>query len=332
VDLNTFIAQRRPDWERLEALLDRSEGSGLASLEETEVVELGRLYRRAASDLNQSQTFTRGLAAERHLNDLVARAYVLIHGRRPVNVWALIVFFVLGYPAVFRRHLGAFGLAFGLLAAGAIVGFLACKYDPTVARDFFLPTDMKTIQPDQEQELQTTGQFVAFSSFLFTNNLRVSLIAFALGVTLGIGSAWLMFYNGVLVGALAAVFAEKNAWMAFATGILPHGVLEIPAAVLGGAAGFVVAAGMVRARPWPRIQEMARAGLEGLWLVSGCVPLLMMAAVLEAGVARAPDWFLGRLLKLIVAAVFGLLFLMYVLLLGWGRYARQVSQPTESAS
>src|SRR5207249_9418802 len=101
----------------------------------------------------------------------------------------------------------------------------------------------------------------------------------------------------------------------------PHGVLEIPACLIGGGAGFLLAQGVIRARPWPRSEELARQGKEALLLVLGCVPLLAVAALLEAGVARAPDWFLGRGVKLAVAGVFGLLFLAYVLLLGWGRAA-----------
>jgi uncharacterized membrane protein SpoIIM required for sporulation len=181
---------------------------------------------------------------------------------------------------------------------------------------------MPTIRPPKEGEtdatpVQTTGQFTAFSSFLFTNNLGVSLAAFALGMTLGVGSAWLLFYNGVMMGALGAVFVEAGQLTAFATGVLPHGVLEIPAALIGGAAGFVLAEGIVRARPWPRREELARAGKEALLLAAGCVPLLAAAAILEAGVARAPDWFVGRGVKLAVASVVGLSFAAYVLLPGW---------------
>jgi uncharacterized membrane protein SpoIIM required for sporulation len=185
---------------------------------------------------------------------------------------------------------------------------------------------MPTIQPPKEGELdptplQTTGQFTAFSSFLFTNNLGVSLAAFALGMTLGIGSAWMLFYNGVLLGALGAVFVEAGQLTAFATGVLPHGVLEMPAAIIGGAAGFVLAEAIVRARSWPRREELARAGKEALILAAGCVPLLAAAAVLEAGVARAPDWFVGRGVKLAIACVVGLLFAGYVLLPGWRKRA-----------
>jgi uncharacterized membrane protein SpoIIM required for sporulation len=335
MDLATFLQERRPDWKRLEEILERIEGSGLASLDDEQAVELGRLYRRAASDLNQSQTFVSGDSTERYLNELVGRAYFLIYGKsRGPDLRGMARYVFREYPRTFRRYLPHFLLAAALFAGGALFGFLACraeknsdkarKAEAAVGRSLLLPSEMPTIEPPQEGEpdatpLQTTGQFTAFSSHLFTNNVSVTLTAFALGITFGVGTAWLMFYNGVLTGALMAVFFEAGQYKAFATGILPHGVLEIPAALLGGAAGFVLAQAMIRARPWPRRDELARAGKGALMLVLGCVYLLAVAAVLEAGVARAPDWFIRGGVKLAVAGVFGVLFLVYVLLLGWGR-------------
>ena len=140
-------------------------------------------------------------------------------------------------------------------------------------------------------------------------------------MTLGVGTVWLLFGNGVLMGVIAAVFVEAGQLRLFLTGVLPHGVLEIPACLIGGAAGLLLAQGLWRARPWPRLEELARCGKEALWLVWGCVPLLAVAAVLEAGVARAPDWVFSSGIKLAVAGVFGLLFAAYVLLPGWRRSA-----------
>jgi uncharacterized membrane protein SpoIIM required for sporulation len=182
---------------------------------------------------------------------------------------------------------------------------------------------MPTIQPREEGEedaapMMATAELAGFSSFLFTHNVSVSLMAFALGMTLGLGTAWLMFYNGVALGALGAVFFQAHQFRAFATGVLPHGVLEIPATLIGGAAGFVLAQALLRARPWSRVEELRRAGGQALLLVAGCFPLLAVAALLEAGVARAPEWFLHSGLKLAVAGVFGVLFVAYVFLLGWG--------------
>src|SRR5436309_11493134 len=112
MNLTNFISKRRPEWRRFEEVLRRVEGSGLGSLEEDQAVEFGQLYRRAASDLNQAQTFVSGDATVQYLNDLVARCYLMIYakptGRRP---WAFLSYLVWGFPAVFRRHLRAVLLA-----------------------------------------------------------------------------------------------------------------------------------------------------------------------------------------------------------------------------
>jgi uncharacterized membrane protein SpoIIM required for sporulation len=322
MDLTTFLQQRRPEWRQLEQLLERAESSGLASLDDEQAVEFGHLYRRAASDLNQAQTFISGDAIVRYLNDLVARAYLAIYGRSKADPWGVVRYLVLGWPAVFRRHLRPFLLATLLFVAGGVFGFLACAFDKETARAFLLPSNMPTIQPPKEGEPEVSEQLpsglvAGFASFLMAHNISVTLVAFALGITLGIGTGWLMFYNGVMTGAIAAVFYEGSALRALATGILPHGVLEIPAMLIGGTAGFVLAQGLWQAKPWPRSEELARKAKESLWLLAGIFPLLVAAGVLEAGVARAADESIAPWTKLAVAAVVGLLFAGYTLLIGW---------------
>ena len=323
MDLTTFLHQRRPDWRRLEEILNRVEDSGPRSLGDDEAVAFGQLYRRTASDLNQAQTFVSGEATVRYLNDLLARAYLAIYGKESVQLWAAVVWLVRAYPAVFRRYLPQLGRATLLCFAGAAFGYLVSRFDPATARAHLLPSDFPMIQPRGEGDadptpLQSTGELAAFSSFLFTHNLQVSLVAFALGILLGVPTAWLMFSNGVLLGTLAAVFAEAGQMRAFATGVLPHGVLEIPAILIAGGAGLLLAQGIFRARPWPRRDELARLGKEALLLVSGCVPAAVRSggswrrawrALRTGSSAAAP--------KLAVAGVVGLLFAAYVCLGGW---------------
>jgi uncharacterized membrane protein SpoIIM required for sporulation len=348
MDLSTFLHDRRPSWKRLEELLERAESSGLTCLNEEEAVELGNLYRRAASDLNQAQTFVSGDATVRYLNDLVARTYLLIYGKTKIDLRAMLMFLFWGWPAVFRRYLPHFLVAVGLFVFGAVFGFLACfpwsKDKAAVdeahnAQALLGPSGMRTIQPREEgqndpTQLQGAGEFSEYSSQLFTNNATVTLLAFALGVTLGIGTVWFMFYNGLMIGVLGAVFLEAEVnhpghgyFLTFITGIVPHGVLELPACFIGGAAGLLLAQGMIRARSWPRREEMARVGKEAFLLVSGAVPLLAVAGLLEAGVARAPDWFFPSWFKLSVACLFAALFLAYTLLLGWGKNPHYRREP-----
>src|SRR5438552_4753571 len=150
MDLATFIQQRRPDWKRLGALLERIEGSGLASLDDEQAAEFGRLYRLTASDLNQAQTFVSGDSTVQYLNDLAARCYLVIYARTQMYVWGVIRYFAWGYPAVFRRYVKYFLLAAAICAAGAVFGFLASYFDPDVARAYLLPRNFPMIQPAEE--------------------------------------------------------------------------------------------------------------------------------------------------------------------------------------
>ena len=316
MNLNQFIEQRRPQWLELRKLLEKVEGSGLRSLDPEQAVEFATLYRRAASDLNQAQTFITGESTVQHLNDLVSRCYFIIHARRDPPLTRFLFRALAEYPRLFRRYLPHFMLATGLFFLGAAFGFAGSWWDSKTARGFLLPNDMPSIQPGQDRGVMTTGELAMFSGFLFRHNVSVTLVAFALGLTFGLGTAWLMFENGVLLGVLGAVFLEAGAGMEFATGILPHGVLEIPACLLGGAGGFVLAQALLRARPWPRLQELGQKGREALALVAGCIPLLAVAAFNEAVIARAPDDLLDSGLKLAVACVFAAAFLGYVMLFG----------------
>jgi uncharacterized membrane protein SpoIIM required for sporulation len=333
MDLTTFIRQRQPEWRQLEQILDRVEGSGLGTLDDTQAADFGRLYRRAASDLNQAQTFVSGDATVQYLNNLVARCYVVIYSEKRIDWRRLVRYLLWGYPAVFRRHIGAVVLATVIFTAGTIFGAIACHLDPDEAQVYLMPANFPTIRPRQEGEpdktpAMTSAELATLKSFYFTNNLRVCLVVFALGLTLGIGTSWILFVTGLMTGVLGMVYAQAGQLRSFCAEILPHGVVEIPACLIAGAAGFLLAKAIFQARPWSRVEELARAGKEALLLLSGCVPLIAAAAVLEAGVARAPEWLIGSGVKLAFAGVVGSLFIAYLVLLGWGKSARESGEPS----
>src|SRR5262249_15640803 len=336
MDLATFIQQRRPQWRRLEALLQEVEGSGLRSLDEQQAVEFGRLYRSAASDLNQAQTFVSGDATVQYLNDLVARCYLVIYCKTKVDLWGLLRYLVWGYPAVFRHYVRYFLLATAITAVGVGFGSVAAWHDPDLAQMYLDPEAENSIRPLREGEEDPTpaagsGMLVGGSTWYFTHNITVSLLCFALGMTYGVGTALLLFQTGVMMGVLGVVFVNAGQFKSFCAEILPHGVLEIPAIRIAGAAGFILAEAIIRARPWPRLEELARAGKQALFLAFGCFPLMIIAGTLEMGVARAPQRFLGNEFKLAVAGVFALVFLTYLFLFGWERRTKPVEAPHAAA-
>src|SRR5438309_921294 len=232
MDLAAFIQHRRPEWRRLEEIVAQVEGSGLRTLDDEQAAEFGRLYRRAASDLNQAQTFVSGDATVQYLNDLVARCYMVIYARSRPNVRRFVRYLVFGFPAVFRRYASRVLLAMVIFAVGAVFGGVAAYRDADTAQLYLMPANFPTIHPKEEEDRSpgmTTGHAGMMISFYFTNNLAVCLIVLALGLTLGIGTAWKLFETGLMMGVLAVAFARAGQLEAFCAEILPHSMVEIPA-------------------------------------------------------------------------------------------------------
>ncbi|HZI15954.1 MAG TPA: stage II sporulation protein M, partial [Myxococcus sp.] len=257
MEMAEFIESRRPRWEKLEALLDKSESDGLRGLSLDEARTLGKLYRAVSSDLLWVRARSGSADVSAYLNDLVGRSYALTYpGRRPrmTDVWG---FVARGFPALMRREWRMYVASVLLFLAGMGFGYLGMLVDPDAAH-YLVPTEhleldpVKRAQDEAQGDGMSAGQQAEFTTFLFTHNIQVAFLAFALGVTLGLGTAMMLFVNGLFLGALAQVYTAKGMAGWFWAWILPHGIPEITAICIAGAAGFVIARGQVAPRGLPR--------------------------------------------------------------------------------
>jgi len=145
------------------------------------------------------------------------------------------------------------------------------------------------------------------SSWIMTNNLTVSFTAFATGIVFGLGTLYVMFFNGLLLGVIGVACQQHGMSMALWSFVAPHGSLELPSIVLAGAAGFRLGRGVLFPGLYRWRDSVAMAGEEASRLVAGVIPLLVIAGVLEGffSPSAAPVW-----LKFTVG---GLLFLLLLL-------------------
>ena len=162
MDLAHFIQNHRPDWRRSRTISNRSREAACARWTTSKPLSSAGSIARAASDLNQAQTFVSGDATVQYLNDLVARCYLVIHARTRTDVRGTLRYFLWSYPAVFRQSLRYFLLAAAFCAAGTLFGLLASTFDPQAARAHLLPHDFPMIQPTDEADAmnepaQSTG-------------------------------------------------------------------------------------------------------------------------------------------------------------------------------
>lgn len=284
--VGAFVRDRRGAWERLEALAARA-ASGRLPPEEVE--ELDRLYRRAAGDLAFARAAFPGSDAEGHLAQVTARAYAALYRPRGRGARLLARLLLEDAPRTFRARLPALGLAAALLAAGAAGGALAVALDAGAAA-LLVPEPVR--EAVAARRMWTEGLLHAAPGVTGArfahNNVAVAALAFALGLTGGIGTAALLVGNGLLLGAVAAHAARNDLAEPLLGFLAAHGPLELSALLLAGQAGFVLASGLVDPGEWPRAAALAARGREAARLVAAAVPALAVAAIVEATISPSP--------------------------------------------
>ena len=301
MDIAEFIDGRRTKWAALERLLETAQGRGIKSLALDDARHLSRLYRSASSDLLWMRAHGGAAEVTEYLNDLVGRAYALTYpGKKPRvrDVWR---FLGAGFPALFRAEIRMFLAAWLLTLGGAAFGYLGMMFDPAAAY-YVVPEQHQKLDPverakqEEAHDTASADEQAAFSSFLFTHNIGVAIFAFALGVTAGVGTSLLLFGNGIMLGSLAQVYAAKGMTGWFWAWILPHGIPELTAICIAGAAGLVIARGMLAPKGLPRPLALKREGRTALLLLLGTFALFVLAGMIEGTISqihppKLPVWF-----------------------------------------
>lgn len=300
-----WIEKRRPHWTRLEQLMERVSSAGLKSLNRAELRELGLLYRQAASDLAVLRADVSSRHFAGYLNQLLARAHNTIYSGHKTSHSAALLFFRDTYPQIFRRNFNYCLFAFILFLGGAVIGSILTLQDP----DF----RMKVIGPEMVQTIDRhemwTHSVVAIkplaSSTIMTNNLSVAFTAFAAGITAGLGTMYMVIFNGLLLGVIGTACAQAGMSLQLWSFVAPHSVLELPAIFISAGAGFRLATGLLFPGTLPRRESLVVAGREAVQLVLGVVPMLFIAGVIEAFLS--PTELSVRMKFLFAASLFTLL-------------------------
>ncbi len=291
MDVGRFVRERQLRWARYEALLDAVERLPDHELGAQRLLELVRLYRQTASDLSQARSGTANPALLARLDTLAGRGYRVVyrrsHGRRLAD--ELRSFFRSGAPAAFRRERAYVLAATAAFLLGALVGFGAVLADPANAGRL-VPPELHSESPRarverieaSEERIASLDDASEFSSFLFSHNIQVAFLAFSLGALTLVGGGWLLFYNGVLLGAVAAAYLADGVSVFFVAWVGPHGALELPAIVFGGAAGLRLGRALLLPGPLSTGASLRRA-LPSVWRMLLLTALVLVAAGLVEG-------------------------------------------------
>jgi uncharacterized membrane protein SpoIIM required for sporulation len=310
--IGSFVRKNRPRWQALEEMLVLMEGRAPRSRQRSFLQDLSAAYRATTADLAFAQTHFRGTTVLLFLHQLVGRAHNQIYRARGLSLAEFVRFFRREIPEAARRHLEAVNWAALIFVIGLMLGLSAVQFDERAAT-ILLPTEV--LDAIYSGHMWTGPIFSVVpapvaSAALFTNNISVALLAFAGGLTFGIATFWILFFNGVMLGMVLKLCANYGLLGALMSFIATHGFLEISAIILSGAAGLVVANSLLRPGSYSRRDALSVQARSAVRMAVAAVPALIVAGCLEAFVSPST---LPFAVKAIVGLATGGCFWLYLL-------------------
>lgn len=323
MDLDSYIGRHLAEWNSLEQAIAGGRRGGKRR-SGGQISELVRLYLRASSHLAEVQTRYRDPALEDYLNALVARAHATIYSTEARSVRSVARMFGEQYRRGLRRT------APFILAIAAILGILVLATDLWVtsspeARAGLLP-------PAAREAIRRAGgdgagpdlPAAALSTVILQNNVQVAFLAFALGITLGAGTVFVIVQNAVFIGLLAGGFQAAGKGATFWALVLPHGFLELLAICIAGGAGLRMGWALIDPGDRPRITALGEEARDAVMVVVGVIPAFAIAAAIEGFVTGRTG---QPLLEVALGAVVALAYLAFLFAPRRGLASRPTGPP-----
>lgn len=312
---NRFVNDRIEGWEKLEELLRELNETPLRLFPRPELKKFGELYRRAAADLAVARSEAQNPKLVNYLNSLVIRAHGKIY-RAEGQGWKIIKdFFLHELPQVFRKRIAYFLVSTALFWIPAIFSFLLSYTD----KNFVAALDLSDVQlaainnEKWWESLNRANQVGA--ARILTNNIQVTLMSFAYGVFLGLGTIYVLILNGLFIGGVFGACYAVNPSFAneLATFVVGHGVIELSCISIGGASGLMIGHSIISPGEYKRTDAIKLAATDAIRLMLGCAFFLVVAGIIEGFVSPSS---LPASAKFGIGLLSGILLYSYLFLVG----------------
>jgi uncharacterized membrane protein SpoIIM required for sporulation len=283
--LSDFLESRLAKWKRLEELTARASKFRLKDLSGEEVREFGRLYRRTAADLAIAREEVRDQRLVNYLNHLVARAHGAIYRSESSGFGVFASFFRYEFPSVFRKTFRYTLISFAVFMLSAAFAYAACFFDEGFA-DRVDPGLREAIASHTNWTEAVNRANPLASTSIQANNITVTFMAFAGGLLGGLGTLFALFRNGLLLGIVIELCVRYRFWE-IPIFIAAHGVIELTAIFIAGGAGLLVGKALLIPGDMRRIDALVTNGLMAIKLILGCIPMLLIAGLIEGFISPA---------------------------------------------
>jgi uncharacterized membrane protein SpoIIM required for sporulation len=312
---NRFIDNRKNAWQRLEDLLTLLSDTSLRRLHREEVRELGRIYRRTASDLAIARAESRDPRLINYLNSLVIRAHGRIYRAETQGGQRIRDFFAHEFPQTFRRTWRYTALSFAVFMVFAVIGFVGSYRDQEFSELVGVPPAFRELYIETKthwwEDLNQANQVGATT--ILTHNIQVTIYTFAFGALFGVGTLFYLAYNGANIASVVALTYRAGFGNDLVTFMVGHGVIELSCVFIAGGAGLLIGSALVMPGDLSRADALKTRGKDAIRLMMGVAVLLVIAGIIEGFISPAP---ISPEIKFGIGAITGIALYSYLLLAG----------------
>ncbi len=281
-----FLKRNQARWKEYEKKINEGK-------ERNSPDELADMYIQLTDDLAYARTFYKSSIVIKYLNGLAARLHLSIFKRKKVRKIRLWTFWTEELPGIYRNSLSPLFFSSIVFIISFAIGMLSSIKDPSfvvmiLGRNYVNMT-IENIESGNPFGVYESMDSLPMFLYIAFNNIKVSFTVFVFGIFLSVGTIWLLFTNGVMVGAFLGFFLTRNLLGEAIPVIFIHGTLELSAIVIAGAAGLKLGNAILFPGTFPRLVKVRTAASQGLKMVIGLMPVFLLAALLESYVTRLTE-------------------------------------------
>ncbi len=260
--------------------------------------ELASQYIHLINDLAYAQTYYPKSHVITYLNQLAAKAFQKIYKTKRHDTNRIVSFWKTEVPLLCYQYRKFIYVAFIIFFAFTSIGVISATNDGEFVRsvlgDAYVNMSLENIEKGDPVAVYKSGSNWGSFIGITINNLRVGIIAFVLGVFLGLGTLWILFRNCIMLGSFQYFFYDKNVFWESVRGIWIHGSMEIFAIVIEAAAGLVLGASILFPGTHSRYTSFKLGAKTGVKILISTFPFTFFAGFLEGFVTRysniMPNW------------------------------------------
>ncbi|MDT3737886.1 MAG: stage II sporulation protein M [Candidatus Kapabacteria bacterium] len=296
-----FLQKNKSEWEIVEKFI----GGNLKLTPD----ELKSAYTNLIDALSYSRTFYPLSKTTLYLNDLALKVHSKVYSKGKFDISDFKRFWVKELPLIMYESRKELLISFSIFVIGMLIGLISTKYDDSFVRvvlgSEYVNMTLKNIEKGDPMAVYKSANGIDMFLGITLNNIMVSFKTFSFGLLSALGTAFVLFQNGVMLGTFQQFFIEKGLfWESFRT-VWIHGTLEISAIIIAGAAGIIIGNSFLFPGTYTRLVSFQRGAVRGVKIALGLVPVFIAAGFLEGYVTRLtelPDVF--NLFIIILSLIF----------------------------